>query len=151
MKIVIPSKKFSVSHISTLMRVIQVSMRETGVRKATVASDSFPVLYCEMEIKDGSGDVVFFFTFFEKKTGSRMDEYTNQVSESLLEDLIEYINGNSQASLWGFSVVDKNTSSADTHNRMEQLRRELNRYKGSFIEHAGRVVTFDGESFTVEA
>lgn len=151
MKIVIPSKKLSVSHISTLMRVIQVSMRETGVRKVTVASGSFPVLYCEMEINDGSGDVVFFFTFFEKETGSRMDEYTNQVSESLLEDLIEYINGNSQASLWGFSVVDKNTSSADTHNRMEQLRRELNRYKGSFIEHAGRVVTFDGESFTVVA
>lgn len=150
MKIVIPSKKISVSHISTLMRVIQVSMRETGVREVTAASDSFPVLYCEMEIKDGGEDVVFIFTFFEKETGSRMDEYTNQVSESLVEDLIGYINGNSQASLWGFSVVDKNTSSGDTHNRMEQLRRELNRYKGSFIEHAGRVVTFDGESFTVE-
>lgn len=151
MKIVIPSKKISVSHISTLMRVIQVSMRETAAREVTGDPDSFPVLYCETGIEDSSGNVVFGFTFFEKETGSRMDEYTNQVSESLVEDLIRYINGNSQASLWGFSIVDKNTSSGDIHNRMEQLRRELNRYKGSFIEHAGKIVTFDGESFSVGA
>ena len=151
MKIVIPSKKISVSHISTLMRVIQVSMRETGAREVTGDPGSLPVLYCETGIEDSSGNVVFGFTFFEKETGARMDEYTNQVSENLVEDLIRYINGNSQASLWGFSVVDKNTHSGDIHNRMEQLRRELNRYKGSFIEHAGRIVTFDGESFSVGA
>ena len=151
MKIVIPSKKISVSHISTLMRVIQVSMRETGAREVTGDPDSLPVLYCETGTEDSSGNVVFGFTFFEKETGSRMEEYTNQVSESLVEDLIRYINGNSQASLWGFSVVEKNTSTGDIHNRMEQLRRELNRYKGSFIEHAGRIVTFDGESFSVGA
>ena len=149
MKIVIPSKKISVSHISTLMRVIQVSMRETGAREVTGDPGSLPVLYCETGIEDSSGNVVFAFTFFEKETGARMDEYTNQVSENLVEDLIRHINGNSQASLWGFSVVEKNTSSGDIHNRMEQLRRELNRYKGSFIEHAGRIVTFDGESFSV--
>ena len=151
MKIVIPSKKISVSHISTLMRVVQVSMRETGAREITGDPDSLPVLYCETGIEDSSVNVVFGFIFFEKKTGARMDEYTNQVSENLVEDLIRYINGNSQASLWGFSVVDKNTSTGDIHNRMEQLRRELNRYKGSFIEHAGRIVTFDGESFSVGA
>ena len=79
-----------------------------------------------------------------------MSEYTNQVGESLVEELIAYINGNSQASLWGFSVVDKNSPSGDLQSRMEQLRKVLNRYNGSFIEHAGRVVTFDGESFNVQ-
>ena len=150
MKIVIPSKRVSVSHISTLMRVVQVSMREIAARGVTAESNSFPVLYCETEVEDISGNIVFIFIFYGKETGFKMSEYTNQVGESLVEELITYINGNSQASLWGFSVVDKNSPSSDLQSRMEQLRKVLNRYNGSFIEHAGRVVTFDGESFNVQ-
>jgi len=85
--------------------------------------------------------------FVDKHTGSAIEEYTNQVGENLVDEVVKYMNGNSQASLWGFSVIDRNKYKDQPISRLEKLRRELNKYTGTYIEHDGRVVEFNGESF----
>tara|TARA_Y100001960_G_scaffold143120_1_gene151607 strand:+ start:2223 stop:2678 length:456 start_codon:yes stop_codon:yes gene_type:complete len=147
MKIVIPSRKLSATHISTLMRVIQATMREIAGQEVNYETDSYPVLHCETNVEDDTGALVYEFMFVDKHTGSAIEEYTNQVGENLVDEVVKYMNGNSQASLWGFSVIDRNKYKDQPISRLEKLRRELNKYPGTYIEHDGRVVEFNGESF----
>ena len=149
LEIVLEAGYLSVSNFSSLLRILQATLRVVA-RDVDPASDPFaqppyPVLRMLADAEDDG--LVLKLAFFDPLDSTTLDDLCERTFAFFLDRLSEFIKRLPQRGLWGESVAGAQVSVGDSEvtKRLDQIRIELRRLGRARVRFAGRTVTFDGD------
>ena len=77
-------------------------------------------------------------------------EFTKLVVHKFLEGLNQFLNGNAQSSLWGYTVSEQRTSyRKDSDVRYSQVTKMMKKLVASSLSSESRCITFTEDGFEV--
>tara|TARA_B100000749_G_scaffold275132_1_gene260325 strand:- start:683 stop:958 length:276 start_codon:yes stop_codon:yes gene_type:complete len=77
-----------------------------------------------------------------------MEEFTKPVVHRFLEGLNEFLNGNAQSSLWGYTVSEqRNSYGKDSDVRYAQVTKVMKKLSPSSLSSDSRCITFTEDGF----
>ena len=143
----------SVSHISSLLRVVQATLREvalseTGTRQQFDRRPQ-PILLLSRPLSDG--EVALQFTFADPLDSTPLRELSTQTFNAFLDRFSEYVRGLPQPSLWGGAARRPPHGPFDSEltRRMDQLFRELRRSPKATMSFQGRTIELEGDRMEI--
>ena len=141
----LPTESVQVSYLSNLLRVVQAALRETASSTddtlSTMSRNPAPLLFSRVDRHNGITTILMYF-------GD--EEFSKLVVHRFLEGLNEFLNGNAQSSLWGYTVSEQRTSyRKDSDVRYAQVTKMMKKLCASLLSSDSRCITFTEDGFEV--
>lgn len=143
-----------VSYLSSLLRILQATLREVGqTREQTrqrFEQKPYPVLM--MTISSVENFLSVEMLFADSSNSSILSNFSRQIFEAFLDQFSKYISDLPQPSLFGGAAPKSSMVSSDKplSVRMDQIHRELRR-AGKVAIHVGkRSIRIEGESMEIK-
>ena len=146
----LPTESVPVSYLSNLLRVVQAALRETASSTddtlSTMSTNPAPLLFSSFDRHNG---ITTAFMYFGDANDNRlMEEFTKPVVHRFLEGLNEFLNGNAQSSLWGYTVSEqRNSYGKDSDVRYAQVTKVMKKLSPSSLSSDSRCITFTEDGF----
>ena len=152
LKVELGRSEVPVSYLSSLLRVLQATLREVG-RDDERTRPQFeerpsPVLMATTRGDDALSAALFFS---DSPDGPPMEELSRRVFDAFMDRFADYVSGLPQPSLFGGAAPGSSGRSNDTpvSRRMSQVHRELRRAGKVSVHVDKRAVRIDGESMEI--
>ncbi|SVE21116.1 uncharacterized protein METZ01_LOCUS473970 [marine metagenome] len=143
-----------VSYLSSLLRILQATLREVGQTggktRQRFEQKPYPVLM--MTISSVENSLGMEMLFADSSNSSILSKFSRQVFEAFLDRFSKYISDLPQPSLFGGAAPESSKVSPDKplSVRMDQIHRELRR-AGKVTIHVGeRSIRIEGESMEIK-
>jgi hypothetical protein len=129
----IPQRAVSVSHLSNLLRLLQVALREIAVTESKMfPSVHLPILFARL---GGASEETRIQINFENSSGNELtEEFTLKVLNFFMSAYVEFLNHNAQSDLWGGALLKQNSIFKDgVERRFAQVTSTLKKIPGTSI------------------
>lgn len=145
----LPNYNVQVSYLSSLLRVVQVALREVArnVEGPARRFEQSPQPVLVLSWLAAGDELVLGFTFVDPIDDTPLERLSEETFEALLGSFAEFIRRLPQPGLWGGPARRPSTSplESDLAKRMDQLHRELRRSPRAVVAHSGRSVVVEGD------
>lgn len=144
---------WSVSALSSLLRVLQAALREfarsTDRTRELFIEPSRPLLRASAGVSDD--DLVLSFSFEVPGESEASDELSRIAFDRLMSGLSDFIKVLPQKGLWGETVASPGAPRQDsaTSRRLDELRMELRRFPRVRLRHGARSILFEGDRMEI--
>ena len=130
----LPVESVPVSYLSNLLRTLQAALRETASSTddtlSTMSTNPAPLLFSSFDRHNGITTVLMYFG--DANDNRLIEEFTKPVVHRFLEGLNEFLNGNAQSSLWGYTVSEQRASyGKDSDVRYAQVTKVMKKLSPS--------------------
>ena len=154
LSISIESRRVPVSYLSSLLRVVQVALREVAstddetLRRFSERPQ--PVLL--LSNVTGGGDLTLRFVFVDPADSKLLLELSSRVFSALLDRFSGFVKALPQPSLWGGAARRPTARPFESElaMRMDQLYREFRRSSRVTMSFRTRTIRVEGEHMEVE-
>ncbi len=142
----------SVSYLSSLLRILQASLREVARSIDDVRGrfDELPqpvLVVCQL---DGGDDLTLQLVFTDADSGGPLTELSATVFGAFMDELGEFIRGLPQPGLWGRAALSPPEPDApELSKRMDQVYREMHRSSKSAISFRGHTIEIEGDRLEI--
>jgi len=148
----LPIESVPVSYLSNLLRVVQAALRETASSTddtlSTMSTNPAPLLFSSLDCYKGVTTISMYFG--DANDNGLIEKFTKLVVNRFLEGLNEFLNGNAQSSLWGYTVAEQRTSyGKDSDVRYAQVTKVMKKLFASSLSSDSRSITFTEDGFEV--
>ena len=148
----LPTESVQVSYLSNLLRIVQAALRETASSTddtmSTMSTNPAPLLFSSLDRHNGITTILMYFG--DAYDNRLIEEFTKLVVHRFLEGLNEFLNGNAQSSLWGYTVSEQRTSyRKDSDVRYAQVTKMMKKLVASSLSSESRCITFTEDGFEV--
>ena len=148
----LPIESVPVSYLSNLLRVVQAALRETASSTddtlSTMSTNPAPLLFSSFDRHNGITTVLMYFG--GANDNKLIEKFTKLVVHRFLEGLNEFLNGNAQSSLWGYTVSEQRASyGKDSDVRYAQVTKVMKKLSASSLSSDSRCITFTENGFEV--
>ena len=145
--------KVSVSYVSSLLRLLQATLREVA-RSNDGTRPYFERRPHPMLLLPGvasGGNLAFRFAFADPRSSRPLDELSSMTFGSFLDRFVEFVRSLPQPGLWGGASRKPGPSrfESDVERRMHQLYRELRRASKVTMRFQGRTVEIEGDRMEI--
>ena len=153
LRIVLDRDEVQVSYLSSLLRVLQATLREVGHEdertRHRFEERPSPVLMVTVSSGESPLGVGMFFS--NSSDASPVKDLSRQVFNAFVDRFAEYVSSLPQPSLFGGAAPGSSKRSLDTplSQRMDQVHRELRRAGKVTIQVGKRTVRIEGESMGI--
>ena len=153
LRIVLDRDEVQVSYLSSLLRVLQATLREVAHEddrtRHRFEEKPSPVLIATASDEGGQFGLGMFF--LESSDSSPSESLSRQVFNAFVDRFAEYVSSLPQPSLFGGAAPGSSKRSLDTplSQRMDQVHRELRRAGKVTIQVGKRTVRIEGESMEI--
>ena len=144
----------SVSNLSSLLRVLQVTLREVG-KNGEDTRDSFseqphPILHISSMITHEELILTLFFA--DARASNPMLDLSNRLFTLFMERFGQFIKELPQRGLWGQSgtVSRHQQFDSEVNKRLDQLRIELRRFPGAKLKFNEQTILFEGDRMEIQ-
>ena len=145
----LPNDNLQVSYMSSLLRVVQVALREVArtVEGPARRFEQRPQPVLVLSTLAAGDELALGFTFVDPIDETPLEELSRETFEALLSSFAEFIRRLPQPGLWGGPARRSSSSplESDLAKRMDQLHRELRRSPRAVVAHRGRSVVVEGD------
>ena len=121
----------SVSYLSSLLRVIQVGLREVARNNTStrIQFDRQPQPMLLISINTGKDSLKLSFNFSDSSEELQVTEFSSQIFSDFLEYFAEFVRSLPQPSLWGGAALRSPNAQFESEviRRMDQIYRALRR------------------------
>ena len=142
-----------VSYFSSLLRVVQVALREVsqsndGTRRYF---DKRPHPILMLSNLDTNDDLTLHFTFADSRDSTPLKELSSRAFNALLDQVGEFVRSLPQPSLWGGAArrPPQRHFESELKRRMDQLYRELRRSPKATIRFQNRTIEVEGDRMEI--
>ena len=139
-----------VSYLSSLLRIIQVALRETAFSSSHIdpSASHQPILLASLSEKNNKLSIEF--SFVDSKTNAYLEMLSESIFEEFFQNFGEYIKTLPQPSLWGpkTSIETKKTFPSVLEKRLSEVYREMKRISKSKITVTSRSISIEGFNLT---
>ena len=148
----LPTESVQVSYLSNLLRVVQAALRETASSTddtlSTMSRNPAPLLFSSVDRHNGITTILMYFG--DANDNRLIEEFSKLVVHRFLEGLNEFLNGNAQSSLWGYTVSEQRASyGKDSDVRYAQVIKVMKKLSASSLSSDSRCITFTENGFEV--
>ena len=147
--ITLNSAHMSVSYLSSLLRVLQATLREVamsndGTRRQL---DQRPRTILMLSGFTVDGDVTLLFTFADSRDSTPLRQLSSQIFDAFFDRFSEFVKGLPQPGLWGSAArrSPRRASESTVVGRMDQMHRELRRSTKAAMRFRGRSIEIEGD------
>ena len=144
----------SVSSLSSLLRMLQVTLREVG-KNGEDTRDSFserppPVLHISSRITHEELILILFFA--DARASNPMLELSEGLFGLFIERFGQFIKELPQKGLWGQSgtVSKRQQFDSEVNKRLDQLRIELRRFPSARLKFNKQTILFEGDRMEIQ-
>lgn len=153
-KIVFDRNEVQVSYLSSLLRILQATLREVAhdgeQTRQRFQQKPYPILMVTMSSGENPVSAELFFS--DPANCSVLTTLSRQVFDAFVDRFSEYISGLPQPSLFGGAAPGspKNFPDNPLSGRMDQIHRELRRAGNVTINVGKRTIRIEGESMEIK-
>ena len=149
LSITLPLGRVPVSYLSSLLRVVQASLREVAWNGEATYGSVREKSNAQLQVSrlEGEGELTLRFVFVDFDRQMTLKELSSRVFEQFLDGLVRFVQSLPQPSLWGGASRRLRLSDFDSEvdKRMGQLYRELRRSSVVRLAFRGRKLEIEGD------
>jgi hypothetical protein len=147
------SSRLPVSHVSSLLRVIQAALREVALSSEDTRRqfDRRPQPILLLTSASSDSTLTLLLTFAGPRESAALDEFSSQVFDAFLDQFGGFVRRLPQPGLWGGAArgQPKREFESALTQRMDQVHRELRRSKKATLRFRGRTIEVEGERMDI--
>ena len=154
LEIALRSEHLPVSYVSSLLRVLQATLREVGKdndeTRAVFSNQPWPSLVMSSRVTKDEWILQLMFT--EPRTATPMYEVSSQTFEAFLEHFRQFLKNLPQPGLWGKSmaIAPNEPYESEVIRRMDGLRQELRRFTKAIVSFRGQIIAIEGDQLQID-
>jgi hypothetical protein len=154
LEIALRSEHLPVSYVSSLLRVLQATLREVGKdndeTRTVFSSQPWPSLVMSNRVTNDEWILQFMFT--EPQSATPIYEVSSQTFEAFLIHLRQFLKNLPQPGLWGKSMAmaPNEPYESEVMRRMDGLRQELRRFTRAIVSFRGQVIIIEGDQLQID-
>lgn len=150
--ITLKHKQLSVSSLSTLLRVVQATLRQIAMEDPKTRSlfdkSHTPALIVSPSV---SGDAVSLrFTFADPSTNATMDDLSRDAFQAFITAFVWCLKSQPQRGLWGIPPkVPQRRRLSKLEARVDQVRVELRRLSSASVIYGNHSISIEGDRIEI--